>query len=229
MPYRYETHLHTVYGSWCSHFEIEQIVEKYARLHFAGVFVTEHFFNNPSNKTPRELPWEEKMDCTLQGYYKLKEAAQGKFDVFFGMEFSYHVADFLIYGFSPEWWLAHPETMDMPIKEFLLWAREQGALVIQAHPFRDHSYIDYVRLFPLQVEGIETLNACNSDRVNRLGDHLADEYELLKTAGSDIHRMEQVKLAGMEFDTPLADEQDFVHRIKSGQGKIFTLVDEKYL
>lgn len=43
------------------------------------------------------------------------------------------------------------------------------------------------------------------------------------TAGSDIHKVgetESNEFYGVEFDTPLTSIQDYVKRIKAGEGKI---------
>ncbi len=224
--YRYETHLHTRLTSACANFEPKEIVEKYTRLNYAGVFVTDHFLNG-NTTVPRDLPWEERIDLFLAGYRAVKEAAKGTpLQVLLGWEYSYKGTDFLLYGLGEEWLYRHPELMEMKTSDFCPFARKEGWLVVQAHPFREANYIDHIRLFPSVVDGLETVNACRDERCNRLADNLAKEYSLLQTAGSDIHTKSQKSLAGMAFETPLKDERDFACRIKAGEGKIFTLLDE---
>ena len=96
--YRYETHLHTAITSACSVFQPEEIVEKYTRLGYAGVFVTDHFLNG-NTTVPAELPWAERVKTFMQGYRAVKAQAEGTgLDVFFGFEYSYRGTDFLVYG-----------------------------------------------------------------------------------------------------------------------------------
>lgn len=226
MKYRYETHLHTKNTSACSSFTANEVVEKYLRLGYAGVFVTDHFLNG-NTTVSRALPWEERVKTFFEGYRAVKKAAEGTpLSVFYGWEYSYKGTDFLVFGLGEEWLLAHPEMMDMKTSAFCPFARKEGALVVQAHPFREADYIDHIRLFPSVVDGMEVINACRDERTNRLASNLADEYGLLKTAGSDIHFSGLKKLAGMSFSTPLRDEVDFVARVKAGEGEIFTLTDE---
>ena len=45
--------------------------------------------------------------------------------------------DFLVYGLSKEWYLSHPEIMEMKKSEELKYLMENGALVIHAHPYRE--------------------------------------------------------------------------------------------
>lgn len=224
--YKYETHLHTDIVSGCSRFKPDEVVEKYVRLGYAGVFVTDHFFNNPSNRVPESLPWRERVKGFMQGYRAVKAAAEGKLDVFFGLESSYKGTDFLVYGLDGEWLSAHPEIMEMRVSALCPYLREAGALVVQAHPYREADYIDHIRLFPSEVDGMEVVNACRDERTNRLAGILADEYGLIKFAGSDIHGKEQKAVAGMQFHEKIKSERDFAERIKRGEGSVFTLTDE---
>ncbi|MGN1077675.1 MAG: PHP domain-containing protein [Candidatus Gallimonas sp.] len=222
--YRYETHLHTNLISACSRFTPEQIVEKYTRLGYAGVFVTDHFFNG-NTTVPRSLPWEEKISRYFEGFRAVKEAAGDLLDVFFGLEYSYKGTDFLVYGLGEEWLLRHPEIMEMSVNEFCTFARAADGFVIQAHPYREAPSIDHIRLFPAVVDGLEVVNACQDARSNRLAGILADEYGLCKTGGSDIHYCEKNLLAGVEFTEKLVSEKDYSERVKRGEGKVFTLAE----
>ena len=53
--------------------------------------------------------------------------------------------------------------------------------------------------------------------------HYAESYGLLEFAGSDNYSglLRADSLAGMCSDTPIADELDFVQRVKNGEMKIF--------
>lgn len=224
--YRYETHLHTSLTSACSRFTPQEIIEKYTRLGYAGIFVTDHFLNG-NTTVPRNLPWKTRIGLFFEGFDAVKrEAAGSGLDVLFGFEYSYKGTDFLVYGLSGEWLLAHPEIMDMTVRQFCGFAREAGGLVVQAHPYREADYIDHIRLFPSDVDAIEAPNACRTPRENYLAEVLAREYGLPMTAGSDIHAAAQKALAGMEFEEKLRSEKDFVQRIKNSEGKIFTLGEQ---
>lgn len=223
--YRYETHLHTALGSKCSDLLPQAAVERYARLGYAGIFVTDHFLNG-NTTVPKELAWVERVARYCEGFRAVRDCAQGSgLDVLFGLEYSYKGTDFLVYGLGGEWLTAHPEIMEMTVREFCGFARAEGGLVVQAHPYREACYIDHIRLFPSDVDGLEVINAGRDARCNRLADVLADEYGLRKTAGSDLHHGTQSALAGMEFESRLRSETDFTERIKRGEGRLFTLSD----
>jgi len=223
MAYLYETHLHTLPVSRCAHFSVRENLEFYKKLGYEGVFLTNHFIDSPKDK--RWLPsYEENIHYFFSDYETALEIGKEiGLKVFFGVETTHGGTDFLVYGLDKAWFLAHPEIMDMKKREQLEYYMENGALVIQAHPFREAKYIDHIRLFPRSVHGVEIVNGCRTDFENRLAEQYAKNYALLPFAGSDNHKgPDQKILAGMSFDTSIEDELDFVSRIKNEEGKIFS-------
>ena len=223
--YRYETHMHTLPVSKCARQSVRQNLEFYAALGYDGIFITNHFLDGNIN-IDKELPYEEKIEFYFSDYYEAKKLSDEiGIKVFLGVEISYRGTDFLIFGLDKAWFLKHPEIMDMRKSDELDFLISEGALVIQAHPYREDKHINHIRLFPRSVHGIETINASRPDFENTMADAYADAYSLLKIAGSDNHAGQKAKrLAGVEFETPLVDEEDFIQRIKNGEAKIFTLI-----
>ena len=222
--YRYETHMHTLPVSRCARYSVRENLEFYRSLGYDGIFITNHFLDGNIN-IDKSLPYEEKVEFYFSDYYEaLKLSQEIGIKVFLGVEISYRGTDFLIYGLDKEWFLAHPEIMDMKKSEELPFLASHGALVIQAHPYRQDRHIDHIRLFPHCIEGVETVNACRTELENRMADIYADAYGFVKTAGTDNHIGSRIThLAGMESDTPLTDETDFIRRIRNGEMEIFTL------
>ena len=225
--YKYETHLHTFPVSRCAKVGVKENLEFYKKLGYDGVFITNHFLDGNIN-IDKEMPYEEKLEFYFSDY---EEAVRiGKtigLEVFLGVELSYKGTDFLVYGLDKEWFLSHPEIMDMEKSDELVFMMEEGALVIQAHPYREASYIDHIRLFPRHVHGVEIVNACRTEEENSMAKIYARHYELLEFAGSDTHiGARQKNLAGMCFDEPILDVQDFVNRVKTKKTQIFTCVNE---
>ncbi len=216
--------MHTLPVSKCARQSVRQNLEFYASLGYDGIFITNHFLDGNIN-IDKELPYEEKIEFYFSDYYEaLKLSEEMGIKVFLGVEISYRGTDFLIFGLDKDWFLSHPEIMDMRKSEELAFLIENGALVIQAHPYREDRHINHIRLFPRCVHGIETINASRPDFENAMAHAYADAYGLLKIAGSDNHAGHNAKrLAGIETKTPLIDEKDFINRVKSGDIKIFTL------
>lgn len=217
MSYLYETHLHTSPVSKCARVDVRDNLRFYKEMGYAGVFITNHFIDG-NISCDRDLPYEERIEFYFSDYENGVELGkQIGISVFFGIESSFRGTDFLIYGLDKEWFLNHPEIEGMEKTEMLALMAKSGAFIVQAHPFREASYIDHIRLFPRSVHAVETYNACRTDFENGMAAHYAEQYGLIPFAGSDNHSAAgQRKLGGMQSDTPVRDELDFIERVKSG-------------
>ncbi len=225
--YKYETHLHTSPVSDCAQVGVEEQLRFYKRLGFDGVFITNHFLDG-NISISSERSYEEKIAFYFSDYEQgVKMGKEIGIKVFCGVELSYGGTDFLVYGLDKDWFLAHPEIMNMSKRRELSFMMDEGALVVQAHPFREAGYIDHIRLFPRSVHGVEIVNGCRKDEENEIAAYYARHYGLLAFAGSDNHTGKaQRKLAGMSFEQPIWDVSDFITKVKAGQGAIFTMINE---
>ncbi|MBQ2085302.1 MAG: PHP domain-containing protein [Oscillospiraceae bacterium] len=222
MQYRYDTHVHTSPVSRCAKATVRQTVEFYKKKGYDGIFITNHFLDGNINIDYSES-YEKKIEFYFSDYEEaLKIGEELGLKIFLGVELSYRGTDFLIYGLDKQWYLAHPEIMDMDKTSELRFMMEEGALVIQAHPFREAHYIDHIRLYPHCVHGIETINAERTDQCNDLGNYFADSYGFHKTAGSDNHVAGAAKrLAGMISSEPIKDEADFIRHVLADDMELF--------
>lgn len=227
--YKYETHMHTFPVSRCAKAGVEESVAYYKELGYDGIFITNHFLDGNIN-VDRSLSYEEQIEFYFSDYEKAAEIGKKLgIKVFCGVELSYGGTDFLIYGLDKAWFLARPEIMEMKKSQELPFLMESGALVIQAHPYREASYIDHIRLFPRCVHGVEVVNIWRSDEENRMAEIYADYYGLLKFAGSDNHSgAKQRKLAGVWFEEPIRDVADFIQKIINGEANIFAIKEEDF-
>lgn len=225
--FRYETHLHTRPVSLCAQKSVRENIEFYKSAGYDGVFITNHFLDGNLNYD-KSAPYEEKINFYFADYEEgVRIGREAGLKVFFGAELSYCGTDFLVYGLDKAWFLAHPEIMEMKKTDELPFMMHRDAFVVQAHPFREASYIDHIRLFPRSVQAVEVRNACRTEFENHMAEIYADAYELLKTAGSDNHLAgEQPLLCGMECETPLENEQDFIKRMKNGEMRIFEIKNQ---
>ena len=221
LMYKYELHCHTGRTSACGVMSAEEIVALYLANGYDGVVITDHFLNG-NTTVNRELPggtYEEKIDLFCKGYEEVKEKAEGKLKVFFGFEASYKGTDILVYGLDGEKLKAFPEIPAMDLRSLADFCREQGALAVQAHPFREDSYIDHIRLYP-NCEGVEALNSARTSLCNDLGFYYAKAYGKIATGGSDLHRPEQKMLSGMAFDEEVTSVGQLVTLLRAGKGTI---------
>ena len=223
--YKYETHLHTYPVSQCGKASVRQTLDFYKSIGYKGVFITNHFLDANINAEYRDCPYEEQIEFFFSDYEEGKKIGEETgIDVFCGVEMSYKGTDFLVYGLDKEWYLKHPEIMDMKKSEELPFLADNGGFVVHAHPYRQADYIDHIRLFPACIEGVETINANRTCFENKMADLYADNYGFFKTAGSDNHSAGgQKHLAGMSCETPIKDEIDFINKIKNGEMSIFEI------
>ena len=226
--FQYETHLHTFPVSRCARASVQENLEFYKKAGYDGVFITNHFLDGNIN-FDRTRPYEEGIRFYFSDYeegVRIGKALDMK--VFCGVEISYKGTDFLIYGLDKQWFLDHPEIMTLKLREKLDLMAESGAAVIQAHPFREASYIDHVRLFPRNVHGVEMINACCTEFENKMARIYAENYGLIPFAGSDNHAAgKRPLLAGVCCQEPVSDEWDFINKIKAGKMELFTLANEE--
>lgn len=222
--YKYETHLHTYPISKCAKANIYECIDFYKEKGYDGVFITNHFLDGNIN-IDFSASYEEKIKFYFSDYEKGVEYGKSLgFKVFLGVEISYKGTDFLVYGLDKEWYLNNPLIMNMKKSDELKVMNDSGALIIQAHPYREADYIDHIRLFPRYVHGVETINSCRTELENRMAKIYAENYGLTEFAGSDNHVGDEIGvLAGMCSETPILNEKDFVARVKSGQMNVFTL------
>ena len=226
--YKYETHLHTAPVSRCAQATVEETLNFYKALGYDGVFITNHFLDGNIN-VDRSLPLEEQLEFYFTDYEKALElSTEIGIKVFLGVELSYKGTDFLVYGLDKNWFLSHPEIMEMKKSDELRFLMENGALVIQAHPFRNGGHIDHIRLFPHCIHGVEIINANRSDFENNMAKIYCEQYELFPTAGSDNHVAHKSKrLAGITTKEPIESVEDFIAKVKNHEIEVFTLTEEE--
>lgn len=218
----YETHLHTSPVSKCACASVKDSLEFYKSIGYDGVFITNHFIDGNIN-ADESLSYEDRIKYYFSDYEQALEIGKKiGLKVFLGIESSFMGTDFLIYGLDKDWFLEHSEIESLKKRSALEFMASCGALIIQAHPFREASYIDHIRLFPRSVHGVEVYNACRNDLENSMAFIYAKNYNLIEFAGSDNHQgAKQTKLSGMRSTTPIKDEFDFIMRVKNGEMKPF--------
>ncbi len=225
MPkYRYETHCHTAPVSKCARADARDTVEFYKSEGYDGLFITNHFLDGNINiPHDSDMSYAEKIEFYFSDYEEAEKIGREiGLKVFPGVELSCGGTDFLIYGLDKAWFLSHPEIMQMKKSEELPFMIGEGALVIHAHPFREASYIDHIRLFPRGIQAVEIVNSGRTDFENHMAKIYAEEYGFAVSAGSDNHTGSRRKeLAGILTETPINCVQDFIDCILNRKIEIF--------
>ncbi len=221
--YKYETHLHTYPVSGCARAGVREVLSSYKELGYDGVFLTNHFLDGNIN-IDRTKPYAEKLAFYFSDYEEaLCIGAELGIKVFLGVEMSYDGTDFLVYGLNPDWYFAHPEIMEMGVKEKLAFLIENGGYVVHAHPYRDSWYIDHIRLYPQSVQGVEVINANRTELENRMARLYAENYQLTMVAGTDNHLGgAQERFAGVMTPREITCEADYIEMIRAGEIELFS-------
>ena len=224
--YKYETHLHTSPVSACANASVRDTLEFYKALDYDGVFITNHFVSDNIYLYNDFDNYKSKLDFYFSDYDDA--VTIGKeigIKAFLGAEISYKGTDFLVYGLDKDWYYNHPEIMDMKMTDKLELMKEDGAFIVQAHPFHEARYINHIRLFPTNVHAAEVLNTSKLDGQNRMAKLYAEHYNLICFAGSDNHSGSKRTgaLAGMCSEIEVRDERDFINKAKEGKLRTFSM------
>lgn len=217
--FKTETHLHVSEVSPCSKICAEEMIKLYKEAGYETVFVTDHFkpvyFDKFGN-----MNWSDKTSCFFEGYYKACEAGE-KFGVNVLMSAELQFVDspnhYLVYGITKELIDRIPEFVKGTPEEFYEFAKNNGILVIQAHPHRDGCCIPT----PECVDGMEIYNSNPRHTDNsHLSEQLVKEKGLYSSAGSDAHRLEDIGKSGITTEKEIKTADDFISVIKSGKFEI---------
>lgn len=196
--YRIETHLHTSHVSKCGWLTAEELIAGYKAAGYDAIVVTDHYnrttfeYLNLDTRGPGD-----KVGPFLEGYRRLAELGEREgIRVFKGAEVRFDECenDYLLYGFS-DCLLEEPEDIfRMSITEFAPIARGQGAVLVQAHPYRK-------KCTPAIACYLDGLEVCNRnprhENHNDLAKAYAEQFGLLGLAGSDCHRAEDIAVSGI--------------------------------
>jgi len=214
--YRYETHLHTFPVSRCAKASVEESLRFYKSIGYDGVFITNHFVDGNIN-IDKALPYEEQINFYFSDYEKALELSEEiGIKVFLGIELSYKGTDFLVYGLDKKWFLSHPEITTMKKSDELKLMIENGALIFQAHPFRNRTTVMDTDL----MDGIE-IN-CHPKYGKTYTKELlqiAEENRLIVTCGGDFHADTYHPTCGMYLPDSIKDHKDLLTYLLSPQEK----------
>ena len=146
---------------------------------------------------------------TVEGYYKVRELARAYQDILIipGVEIATTEGDLIVLGVEelpPKPWT---------VRDIIDFARQNGGLVVVAHPYRAYGLGDSAQKYP--VDAIEVLNGASPPNVNKLAENLAKTMNLPGVAGSDAHSVEELWTAYTEVQAAL-DVDEVLRAIKSG-------------
>ena len=199
-----ETHFHTSPISVCSRLTAEAAAEKYAACGFKAVMLTNHYSRSYIERNGVEE--KEWLEAYIAAYREmLSEGAKRGLEVFLGAEVTLFApyckyrrdrysavflaqiyADYILIGVTEGFLRTSPMLCDLDLKELHAVCRDNGVLVVQAHPFRteqQHSLMDVSLLDGLEINGC--VGFCTSCEKEVLS--VAADNGLIVTCGGDTH------------------------------------------
>ena len=218
MQYKTELHLHTSPASPCADLTPREVADRYISYGYTTVVVTNHYSDIVNDCTGET--WRERVEYYLRDWRALKEYAGDKLNVLLGCElrFPQNYNDYLVFGLTEEFLYEHPDLYTSDIATFSKFARENGLMLIQAHPFRNGIVI--VR--PEYLDGIEVFNGHSGhDSRNQIALAWAKQYGMIPTSGSDFHHPHQSGVGGILTEAPITSMEQLIATLRSGN---YTLV-----
>lgn len=223
--YKYEMHIHNSGCSACGKNTVQEMIDAAREKGYAGIVFTNHFYHGNTG-VDRALPWADFVGEYKKSYEEaLKYAAQFDFDILFGIEEGLGGGkEALIYGLSPEIIAATPEFAQMDLSAMAKFVRENGGIIVCAHPYRNRPYISNPDMDPDPAffDGVEVYNEHNSEDENNRAMAFAERYGLIKISGGDIHLSEHIGASGVAFKNRIRNNEQLVTALKSGDYELIT-------
>ncbi len=192
-----EMHAHTKEVSPCAWVSAEDTVKAYKQAGYDKIVITNHFnwYVLDAANTDDTV---KRVDHYLSGYRLAKQAGDAcGLEVIFGVEVALRNCgpeDYLIYGVTEKMLYDNPYLYDLTLQELRNICDNYGALLFQAHPFRE-----YLKpADPALLDGVEVFNG--NPRHNSHNDIAAEwaiKHGLLISSGSDFHQSEDISRGGI--------------------------------
>ncbi len=212
--FKTELHCHSLEISECARVDSYDIIKKFTEAGYTTLVLSNHF-NYGTMQYNKATSWENFIDKFFGAYKKLKAEAKGKLNILLGAElrFNENINDYLLFGITKDFLLAHPDIFDLNPEKLRPILKENGILIVQAHPFRNGMTV----IRPCFLDGVEVFNGhMGHDSRNEIANAWADKYNLIKTSGTDFHYNDVPANAGILTDTEITSMEQLVEILKSG-------------
>ena len=224
--YKYQLHLHTSPCSQCGKMTSEELCRALSEHGYQGGVITNHFYHGNSGIDRSDnTSWEQFVSAYEESWLECKRAAEKyDLDIIFSIEESLKPGlEVLCYGITPKILYDNPQLINGDADEWVRVMRENGVVIIQAHPFREASYIPNPGPLPVEmIDGVEVFNNGNSSPVmNERALEFANAHpHLLRTSSADAHWMEAVQFGGILTEHRIRTEEDLARVLRSREYEI---------
>ena len=218
--YKYQMHTHTTPCSLCGRLTPEDLCAALLENGYQGAVLTNHFYHGNSGIDRSEsTSWQDFVRAYEKSYLDCKrEAEKYDLDIIFSIEESVVPGlEILCYGVTPQILYDNPQLRRGECDEWIRVMRENGVVIIQAHPFREAFYIPNPGHLPLEkIDGFEIFNRGNDKEYNDKARALAKENpHLLTTSSADTHTKDTVGVGGIITNKRIRNERDLADLLRS--------------
>ncbi len=219
---KFELHAHTKENDICVNMTADEIVTAYKGVGYDGIVITNHFFDLSLEWYKDELAGCDHsgiIDYYLKGYKKAKATGDAiGMTVLMGLELRFDgtINDYLVYGVDEDFLYNSPLLNTLSLDSFLK-ILPAGAIVYQAHPFRN----DMTITDPKKLSGIEVYNGGTNLERNSIAELWAEQFDLKKISGSDFHCAHHLARGGVIFENDVKDTKQLVAELK---GERYSLI-----
>jgi len=146
-----------------------------------------------------------------------KKFPTSRINIIIGCEITTRDGHLLTFGLKNE--IPHKLSVEKSIELI----KEQGAISIGAHPFRNIKYVDtraaelgfHDKIFNIQLDAIEIKNGRNTKHENVQAKKANEILKLPEVGGSDAHLIEEIGKIKMESMNPIENVDDLITSIKN--------------
>ena len=209
-----ELHTHSKEISTCGHLSVEELIELYKAADYDAVVLCNHFNTITANRL---------VDRGITDFHKayfecidhaVEVGKQQGILVLGGCElrFDHNANDYLVFGMTSEMCRDWRKICAMRENEFSEFAKANGILFYQAHPFRN----DMTVIPPEYLFGIEVQNTHpRHDGRNEIAMMWAEKFNLHKIAGSDCHQKQDAGTSAIYTEYEIKNISDLVHILRN--------------
>ena len=208
MKFKTELHCHCLEASACATINAEKLTEIYVNAGYNSVVLANHF-EKGTKRIFKISDYQDYVTLFINAFEKFKKVSESKLNAIFGAELRFVDSsnDYLWFGANEKFLRENPDIFEMGITKFHQICKENGWLVVQAHPFRNGMKL----INPQDIDGIEVFNGHKGhDSRNFIAELWADNYGLLKTSGTDLHYDYFPANGGILTDTEMKSMNDVI-------------------
>lgn len=216
-----DLHVHSAEISPCGHLKLEEIVELYLNAGYDAIVLTNHFNSIVEEWHRQYRNITDFAAAYIETMHRAVEIGESKgLLVLNGCElrFDCNANDYLVFGMTEEHIREHHRFFTMTPDQFGEWARDNGVLFYQAHPFRNGMTVtDPAALFGIEVKNSHPRHNSRND----IALAWAKMHDLNQIGGSDCHQRDDVGTGGIITDYNLRTGEDLLYVLKNN---LYTII-----